>query len=857
MIKHLVIRFPIPVLVLLLALTGMAAVQLPGLTTDPTPQLLAPDHESRLAVERLRESYTGANEGIIVMLSVRGTGKPTVFNPATLERVAALTRAFEVIHLITREDRDALARAAQSAPPPIREQALALARAPVNEETWIMVDELMEAISFSEPPLPELAALAGKWPERLSPIKKVSSLATTDNILARDGRLEVSPIYETIPTRVEDLAQMQKDVAANDLFKKLLVSNQGQNTSINLELDLDISQVKERYRVYTRVKELVESEIPGPETCYIAGFPSVTAALGQAMEEDSKKLFAIVTLIVLSCLYINFKGIKGVVMPLAVVILSLAVTLGVMAGLSIPLNIITISLPVFVLSIGVADGIHMFSEYQDHMAAGLDKEAAIHKTLDHLTIPVIMTSLTTAAAFYAISITRIVQLRYCGLFVCLGALVAMVFSLLFIPALLACLPERKQASKSNKKSLETDSRLTGLLIRLTRWVVSKPLYATIISVMVLTIFMTGALKVKVDNNSVAFFKPDSPIFISSQTLNKEGAGSARINFIIKADARASSQPFKQPGNLLPIRDFTAFLKEQSQMGKVTGLIGMIRRINFVLNDQDPSQDRLPVDPQKDPSDSRLIAQLLLLYENGGGDTLSDYVNPDYTRLNISGVLKTNSSRETKILTDRAQSWAARNLPQHLSLEVTGTASVEAATTKEIVTGQITGLTVSVLVVLIMLGITFRNITYTFIAMVPLVGTIVINFGVMGFLNIPLDIGTAIISSVVIGIGVDYSIHYLSRLKANLARGMDFQAALDNTVTHSGKAILSNAVTVGSGFLALWFASLTPLIVMGWLITLTMVVSALAALVLLPVLVSLTCKRTLVNPGMDTAMAPRG
>jgi predicted RND superfamily exporter protein len=156
----------------------------------------------------------------------------------------------------------------------------------------------------------------------------------------------------------------------------------------------------------------------------------------------------------------------------------------------------------------------------------------------------------------------------------------------------------------------------------------------------------------------------------------------------------------------------------------------------------------------------------------------------------------------------------------------------------------TSLMVSLAVVLAMLFFTFRKISYAGIAIVPLIMTISINFGIMGFFRIPLDIGTAIISSIVIGIGVDYAIHYLSRLKNNLDQGTTFSRALENTVSHSGKAIVSNAATVGFGFVALWFSVLTPLIIMGWMITVTMLVSAFSTLVLIPVLLVFVEKRVL-------------
>ena len=841
-----VLGHPGLVLALLLILSAIAGAFLPRLATNPSPRLLAPGHPSRVAATRLEEEFTGSKSSILIMLSVEGTREKTIFNPRTLERVRDLTRALEAIHLIGPAQRKALKAAAARAPKEIFNGAMALAAAPIDTDTWLRVDELKEAMEFSHP-LPELEGVLAQWQEDLFPIESVDSLFSTDNILARDNRLVVEPIYQNIPATPAAMAHLRQEVISNDLFTGVLVSNHEQNTGIQVELTMGEEAVDKRRRIFEQVETIITSRVPGPEKIHVAGMPIVTSTLSKTMEKDSKKLFAMVTLMVSCCLFVTFRGIRGVVMPLAVVLLSLTVTLGVKAFFNIPLNIITISLPVFVLSIGVADGIHIYSEFRDHILAGEGRQRAVALTLEHLSLPVIMTSLTTGAAFYAISMTQIVQLHHCGLFVCLGALVAMVFSLFFIPALLMVLPEAAggNAQKSiqdnpheNLKDRRQDKIYTRILLGLTRAVLKNPGPTLALFFTILGIFIHGALKVVVDNNSVAFFKPDSPVFQASQALNTEGVGSSRINFVIQAkpnkgnEDQAGTPPFKRPENLVPVARFIDFLNRQPEMGKAAGLTDLIQRIHFVLNDQIPGENRLPADGKRD--DPNLIPQLILLYENGGGDTLSDFVNPDYTRLNIPAVLRTNSSRETQFFTQRVL--AANLLPPHLRLEITGTARVEAATTEEIVKGQITGLTVSILVVLIMLGITFRRLDYTLIAMVPLLVTITINFGVMGYLKIPLDIGTAIIASMVIGIGVDYSIHYLSRLTAGLEAGLDFDAAVAATVRHSGKAIVSNALTVGFGFLALWFASLVPLMVMGWLITLTMGVAALAALVLLPVFV---------------------
>ncbi len=448
----MVLGFPKSILLFFVLLAVGAAALLPQLQRDPTPYLLPPSHESRVNLGKLRENFTGANDGIIVFLEA----KTTVFTPATLSRVKALTAAFEQIHLITQKERDALLKLGRQIPDPIAQMVGKLATGPVTSDTWMQIEAIKEAVEMSDDLgnvfIAALNAGLDQWMEKLSPIREVTSLSNTDNIKGTDGTLSVDLLFTDVPGSKKALAEIEKNARSNDLFSEILVAQNGKSTSIIIELVEMDDKTDDLYQIYTQVKQIVEGQIPGDEIHYIAGLPVVTGALGKVMEKDTQRLFPIVILIVVTCLFATFRSLKGIFVPLTVVILSLVVTLGIKVLFDIPLNIITTTLPVFILSIGVADGIHMFSEYRDQVSRGHDKKAAVAKTLAHLTMPVIMTSVTTAVAFYAISLTKIVQLNHFGIFVCLGALVAMVFSLLFIPALLVILPEKKRAANRQNQS---------------------------------------------------------------------------------------------------------------------------------------------------------------------------------------------------------------------------------------------------------------------------------------------------------------------------------------------------------------------------------------------------------------------
>ena len=187
----------------------------------------------------------------------------------------------------------------------------------------------------------------------------------------------------------------------------------------------------------------------------------------------------------------------------------------------------------------------------------------------------------------------------------------------------------------------------------------------------------------------------------------------------------------------------------------------------------------------------------------------------------------------------ANSWAAEHFPEGMSLRFAGSAELATATNNEVVIGQMTSFTLSLGIILVVLLVQFRSWSKGLLGLVPLLVTVIFNFGTMGLLGIPLNLGTAVVSSIVIGIGVDFAIHYLSRLQFELDRGLSMNDAFAATMAASGKAITANAVTVSLGFLAMTLSDFMPLQQIGMLIFQTLLVSAVATLVLIPALVAFT------------------
>jgi len=839
----LVLRYPGWILAAFALLTTTMAAFLPGLTRDPSPYLLARTHESRVNLERLRSTYTGARDSILVLLEA----DDTVFRPRTLMRIHRLTESFEKISLLSKQDLDTLRNLAAALPPVPRTELLARIDDDFAGEAWELLEEIGVMLEMEGRMTDDTARILDRLSLKMMPVLKVTSLANTDNITGNGGTLDVGPIYDPFLQPPGDPANMKTKVWDNELFRKILVSEDGRRTSIFLELAVGDDAAEEQLQVYERVKQILETDIPGDETHYVGGLPVVTATIGKTMQTDTRRLFPMVFLLVIICLWVTFRMVKGVVVPLLVVLLSLVITMSLMAALKIPINIVTTALPIFIISIGVADGIHIFSEYRDHLLDGSDKRSAVKKTMRHLTLPVAMTSLTTAAAFWSLSITEIVQMKHFGLFVAAGTLFAMTFSLLFVPALLLVLPEKKERPGPAKKSSRLDRYTTSALQWISRQVMAKPWVVVTCAVLIMAMAGYGTTLVRVDNDSISYLPGDSDIVISTGRLNADGAGSLSLNLLIRAETDAP-EPLKDPERLAAISRLTDRLADHALVGKTLGLPQLIRRINLVMHDGSPAYNRIPAKAVPAFTDEEnltemvpgrdLISQYLLLYENSGGDTLTDVIDTGFRQAHVTVILKTNSSREIQKLIKDIRTHEKIYFPGDMKIDFSGSAYVTVASTFEIVNGQVVSLMVSFLLIFCMLVYTFRSISKGLFAMIPLGATVLVNFGIMGIFVIPLDIGTAVVSSIVIGIGVDYSIHYLTRLRENLKQGLGFEAAVLKTVRHSGRAIAANAFTVGIGFTALLFSVFSPLVTMGWMITTTMFVSAIAAIILFPALLSI-------------------
>ena len=860
-IQGWVVRYPKRILFLTLFLGASVVPSLLFLKNDPSPHLLPVSHPARQALQQLREDFTGTNSGVFIMLEA----KDTIFKTNTLERIQRLTEAIQNMQLLSTEDLEALNVIAEqmSGKEGLRLQKLLPKEVKdLNDMFWMEFEEMRETLENEGRWFPEWNSLLRNIEVRSAPVVEVTSISNTDDIYGSEEGLTIEKIFEVIPGTPGEMKSLRRRVLENDLFRNSFFSEDGRRTGIFVELAMDEDDSEILYSTYIALERIFE-ENPGIDKHYIAGFPIVAATLRTVIDQDTQRFFPFVALLAVFFLWLTFRRPSGVAVPMLVVGFSILFTLAIMVVFEVPLNIITSALPVFLISIGVADGIHMFSEYRENRIEGLPREKAVCLMLDKLALPVTMTSITTAVGFLSLTVSDIVPILTFGIFVAVGTLLAMVLSLIFIPALLMVLPEKVSASQEGSGTDENLSRgvhQVNFMDRLfqksldvmTAWVLrnARPVLLAALAISAISIY--GLSQVKVESSLESYFQTDAPLVVANRAMEKL-SGSRTINIVITKTGE--EEPWKNPDNLKVVEEFQEFLANEPRVKRTLSLVDLIKRISYAFNENRKEFNRLPngfefleseeIFEENGQTEKRtvkreisgrdLIAQYLVLYENSGGDVLSDVVDSEYLNLNLAVTISSNSTTEEEKLLQSIEDYAVRQFPQGFSMTSSGMVPINVATSNEVVTSQIRSLSGSILAVFLMLALIFRSVSRGLMGMIPLVFTVLFNFGVMGFFGVHLDIGTALVSSIVIGIGVDYSIHYLSSMFHELADGTELHDAISNTVRRSGKAITSNAVTVGFGFLALSVSEFLPLVTLSWMIWLTLNISALATMILIPAL----------------------
>jgi len=522
-------------------------------------------------------------------------------------------------------------------------------------------------------------------------------------------------------------------------------------------------------------------------------------------------------------------------LPMITGILSVLWALGGMGLLHVHLDPLGITTPILILAVAAGHAIQVlkryYEEYNRLQGAGMPmreaNRAAVVESIARVG-PVMVTACSIAIlTFFSLVTNGSSAVQHFGVFAGCGVLAAMILEMTLIPVLRSALrPPKKRETARERKAGIVDRLLLGLANNLVGgrapWIVAGGLA-------VLALVGVGLLFVRVDNNFRLYFKPMSTVRIDDRSLNSSFGGTDSLQFLVQTPAQDG---VKDPKVLQGMADLQAFLESQPDVGKTQSLADLTKRMNQAMHADDPQFYAIP--------DSRvLIAQYLFLYSlSGDPQDFDSFVDNDYQRASIWAYLKNESTGYADSVAHKAQAVIAKSFPPGTTVQMGGSLPELIALNSVIVRDKFRNMAQMALIVLILGSIIFRSPVGGLFVVTPLLAVIIANFGLLGWLNITLDIGAMSAAAMAIGIGADYEIYLLFRFREELARSGNLLSATRDSLLTSGKAILFVALSVIGGYAVLQASDFAFFNHLSGLVMATMAVSAFFALFFLRALMML-------------------
>ena len=649
--------------------------------------------------------------------------------------------------------------------------------------------------------------------EQVDGVDWVTSLANALDIRKVDDDLRVAPLLEAGEEGLREYT------LGKPMYRGRLVSADGRVTILACRLREDADAGDTARQIRAAVEGLgIDGKL------YFAGVPFQLAEITRLVFRDVLVLVPIAAALILLALALSFRSVRGVLLPLSAVLISTLWTLGIMNLCHISFSIITNIIPVVLLATGSAYGIHVVSAFGesappgDSSPPGESRRERASRSLSMVALPVLLAALTTMAGFLAFVFgSYLTMIREFGIFSSLGVLLALVASLTFVPAVLSYLPppaaERSAAGRPPRAGARVFERLGGFVLRRAKIILTVGGAVAAVAIAFLPM-------VRREVDVLSYFSRRTEIRQAERMMKADFGGSTTVQVLVEGDVL-------DPRVLAEMKRMEDFLKARPNMSNVHSPVELLEEMSFAL-----------IDRRELPETREQAASLFFLLE--GEPVLDQLVRPDRQEALIQGTLATMDAHQLHSLIKDTEVFIASLGEGSCGFRLSGTAVIYSRLDSAIASSQLWSLLAAVLFMFLCNLLLVRSLAGALIGLVPITFTLFLLFGVMGATGIPLDVTTVLLGSISMGMGIDYTVHFLSRYRNELERGQD--NSLLATMNTTGRAILINVFTVSVGFLSLLLGNLVPLRNFGLLIVVTMASSGAAALSLLPAVLTLGAEK---------------
>lgn len=682
-----------------------------------------------------------------------------------------------------------------------------------NPASLLLVDQLTEAV----------LSLDNIDPDR------VVSLSSENNIYGTTDGMEVEPFFNPFPETQADADRIKQAITDFPLYHGTLVADNGQATLIVAEL-MDEKLANDTYH---NILQLIDQiNIPSSNTIHVAGEGAVSGYMGSYIDSDAARLNPIAGLVITLMIIIAFRRFAPALIGNLIIAASVLITLAVMATSNTPFYVITNALPVILIGISVADAIHIFSEYYERQSQHPHrsiKDVTI-ETMVEMWRPVTLTTLTTMAGFLGLYFAAYMPpFKSFGLFAALGVCIAWIYSLLALPAALLLMKPKVHISFIKFLQQNRLDIFSKIVSKLGEFSLKKSQSIIFSSILLVITGVYAATHLRVDEDRIDTFHASESIHKADRVINRLLDGSYNLDIVIES---TRDEGLFEPTNLKKMEALQNYAESLATVNGSTSIVDYLKQMNRSLNNGSEDQYILP-------SNRELVAQYFLLYTASSDPTdFEEEVDYDYRIANIRLNLNTGQYSKNKVVVEALQSYIDAVFDNdEIKATLSGRVNVNYHWIKDLGISHFAGAATALFLVFLISAWLFRSLLAGLLSLVPVASSLLVVYTSMVLLDITLGIGTSMFASVAIGLGVDFAIHTIDRLRSTFQRyPNDEHNALMALYPSTGRALFFNFLAIAGGFGVLISSKVIPLTDFGTIVAVAVFTSFITSMTLLPALI---------------------
>jgi hypothetical protein len=624
----------------------------------------------------------------------------------------------------------------------------------------------------------------------------------------------------------EELAEKREVALAEPLVRGLLLSPDARTTGVNVVFQYPEESPAEVPASVAGARDLarrIEAEYPGTRVV-LSGVTMLNQAFAESGQQDGATLLPAMFTVLVLFMILTMRSVSASLATFAVVGLSAAAALGLAGHLGIQLSPVAVNAPTIIMTLAIADSIHILVSMLAAMREGEGKATALRESLRINFVPVAVTSATTIVGFLTLNFSDAPPFHDLGNITALGIGAAFLLSLTFLPAIVTLLPIRARP-RAGGASADRLDRLGAWIVRQRRKVLAATVAAVVLGIAVLP-------RLDLNDQWVRYFGERVEFRRAADFTDEHLTGLYQVEYSVPA---GEPEGVSDPEYLRVLEAFTAWLREQPEVRHVTSYSDVIKRLNKNMHGDDPAFYRIPAERD-------LAAQYLLTYELSlpFGLDLNDRVAVDKSATRITALLGGEvTTRETRAFLDRSVAWFADHAPARMATVPSGLGVMFAHISERNIESMLTGNALAVLLIAGIMILALRSVRFGLLSLIPNTVPILLTFAIWALAVGTVGMAAAMVSVSALGIVVDDTVHFLTKyLRARRERGLDAPGAVRYAFRTVGSAIVSTTVILTAGFLVLALSNFRINFELGLLTAIAIVLALLADFFLLPALLLL-------------------